>query len=655
MFKILFSPITIGRLELKNRIVMPAMATNLTEFGQISQRLVDFYQARARGGAAAIFVLSVPIFMKSELASFRELWGIDMPTVHSDDYLPELEKLIQPLKSAGARVGIQLVHMGNQGIKGMTGTGVVAPSAVPSLISKDKPTPLTREEIRHLVDQFTDAALRCRAVGYDMVELHGAHGYLISNFLSPYFNNRQDEYGGSLENRARFPSEIISGIKSKTGDSLVVGIRINGSDNIPGGTTVQDAAAIATYLERSGADYISVSGGVYGSAKATVPPMMEEKCCYVSLASEIKQSLSVPVIVAGRINTPDMAEEILQRGDADMIGMARPLVADPDFPLKAAAGHANDIRKCVACNQGCIDQINKTILPGKGDDQDNSLTCLVNPEAGKEKALHPHPTSDRKKILVVGGGPAGMRFAVVAAQCGHEVTLMEKSNSLGGQLKLAASIPYRQDMAEVTAYLAYEMKRLNVRVITGKKVNRETIEAYQPDKVVIATGANPILPALKNPDIKTATAWEVLRGDDFPEKNILIVGGGSVGLETALFIAKTGRRITIIEQTNHFGADMGPISRFYLRSKLNRFDISYKKSARFIKIENKVVILQEDDSRTLLENIELIIFSIGAAPDNALAKELSETDYQPLVIGDALKPGNALQAIGAAHRAATEI
>jgi 2,4-dienoyl-CoA reductase-like NADH-dependent reductase (Old Yellow Enzyme family)/thioredoxin reductase len=649
MFERLLEPITIGSLTLKNRIIMLAIANGLSDFGSVSQRLIDFYVARAEGGVGMIISQSLFVIdLKSDSKA-------DIPFEIEEVSIDDLRRLSGSIKTAGARAGIQLVHMGNQGMAGFFGGELVAPSPIPCLIFNEKPKELTIEEIGELVDQHSEAAQKAKDGGFDMVEIHGAHGYLVSEFLSKYSNKRKDQYGGNPENMTRFACEIISGIRKRLGPDFTLGIRINGADFIPGGTTIEDTKAMAPYLEEAGVDYISVSGGVYGSERATVSPMMEPRGMFMNLAKEIKKVVNVPVITAGRINDPVLAEEILEKGWADIIGMGRPLIADPKLPIKLKEGDIRNIRKCIACNQGCIDRIDKIILPGKDDGEDSSLTCMVNPRVGKESILTDKPATKRKRVLIAGGGPAGMEAARIAAKRGHDVTLMEKEDRLGGQFNLAVRIPLKEEIREEIDYLTYQMERLKIDVLLGKEANLNTIQELSPDVVIVATGARPITPDFSDERIKAITAWDVLDSKEEPGENILIVGGGSVGLETAHFLAKKGKNVIVVEQFNRFAADMGPISRFYLRTRLKELRVTLMKNTKFLGINGQGAIVEKDTQESTIPNVDTIVWAVGSVSKNSLVDELKGHPYEVFIIGDANKPRDALFAIEEGHKAALNI
>ena len=643
MFKRLFEPISIGSITLKNRIIMPAISTNLAPLGTITQRVIDYHIARARGGAGLIlFQSGLPIILASD------------STLNADISVEELRSLAEPVKAAGAKIGIQFVHTGAQGIADFAGHELVAPSPIPCRISNRIPRELTVKEIARLVRQFTDSAQRAKDAGFDLVEIHGAHGYLVSEFLSGYSNKRKDSYGGTYENMARFPCEIISQIKSKLGQDFTLGIRINGDDFAEGGITIEDAKRVVPYLVEAGADYISVSAGVYGALKTTIPPMMEKRGVYTALAGKIKKIAKVPVVTAGRINNPELAEEILEKGLADIIAMGRALIADPELPNKTKQNNLQNIRKCIACNQGCIDRINRTILPGKDDGKDSYVTCMVNPRAGRETEFIFKSAKKKKKVLVAGGGPAGMEAARIAAQRGHLVTLFEKSDKLGGQLNLAAKIPFRKEIQEEIDYLSYQLKQVKVDTVLGKKADIKTINSLSPDLIIIATGSIPLVPDTEKGRMKTATAWDVLGDKADTGNNILVVGGGSVGLETAYYLACREKKVTVVEQFKNFAMEMGPISRFYLRERLNALGVTLMKLTKFIEIRDQGAVVEKNGEKSLIPEINTIVWAIGTMADNSLADEL-KGKYDFFVIGDADKPENALSAIEQGHRIALTI
>ena len=543
MLPLLFTPLKIGRIELKNRIVMPPAATHLGEEARI-----DFYVARARGGVGLI---QLPPGIVDPASDY-----VAAPPLYNEKSVPVLARLVDAIHSAGAVVSMQLWHGGRQLHVFDDKTIPVAPSPIPWSRSAKVPRELSIPEIEELVEKFARAAMRAKRAGVDFVELHAAHGYLISEFFSPRSNKRTDEYGGDVAGRTRFAVEIIRRIKELAGDDFPVCCRINGADNIHGGLTLDDAKAMAPILVEAGLDLISISAGVYGSYPTIVPFVHTPSGCNVPLAEGVKSVVKVPVITAGRINDPHLAEEILVAGKADLIGMARALLTDPEFPNKAARGEFEDIRQCVACNT-CIDSL-----------YFGPIQCPVNPALGRERELGIVPVTEKKKVLVIGGGPAGLEAARVAALRGHEVTLYEKGQRLGGQWLLAAAPPHKQEFMELTNYQTRQLSRLGVTVKLGKEVSTTLVEELKPDVVIVATGAVPLELPIPGIELgKVVTAWDTLQGNSRAGSSVMVVGGGNVGLETAHFLAEQGKKVTVIEMLRRVGADMGETVRWHqLRS-----------------------------------------------------------------------------------------
>ena len=649
MLKKLFEPIVIGSLNLKNRIVMPAMGNGLAENGRVSKRLIDYYVARARGGAGLIITLSMFIVDTRDEVKF------ELPSIFDDRFIDDLKKLSGPVKEAGAKVGVQIAHMGAQGHPDSKNRLFVGPSPVNTLTSRNIPRELGIPEIQDLVEQFAEAARRAKDAGFDMVEFHGAHGYLIGQFLSKYYNRRKDAYGATYQNMTRFPCEIIQRTRDKVGADFTLGIRINGDDFVPGGTTIEDAEGMVPYLVESGIDYLSVSGGLVGSKKASVAPMMEPRGYLLSLAKQIKKKVNVPVFTVGRINDPMLAEKILEKGWADMIAMGRPLIADPNLPIKAKKGDFQNIRKCIACNQGCLDRVAMPLLTGKEPTMDSSMRCLVNAQAGREGSFILKKAEKKKKILVAGGGPAGMEAARIASRRGHEVVLMEKTDRLGGQLNLSSKIPFKEEMKEELTYLSCQLDRFNVKVMMNCEVNIDVIKKLSPDVIIVATGAKPKAIQIDNINIITGTAWAVIDGRISVGNRVLIVGGASVGFETALFLGKKGKDVVLVEQSNSFAADMGLLNRFYMHSKLLDCNVTLMKNTLFKGIINNHVVLDVDGKEERLNMIDTIVWAVGALPDNPLKEDLINMPCEFHVIGDAREPRNALDAIEEAHRVALRI
>ena len=486
------------------------------------------------------------------------------------------------------------------------------------------------------MEEFAEAARRARDAGFDMVELHGCHGYLLSSFLSPLTNQRRDRYGGSVANRARFVVDIVKLIKERAGKDFPVSVRMNGSDYMPGGTTVDMARQTAALLVEAGADMIGVSGGAYGSYPVIVPPYDQPRGCNVPLAAAIKELVKVPVSVAGRLDDPFIADGVLVSGKADVIAVARGLLADPELPNKAARGDFAGIRRCIACNV-CIDGDPTAVSP---------ITCTVNPEAGREREMAITPAPRQKKVMVVGGGLAGLEAARVAAGRGHLVTLYEEKGEPGGQWLLASKPPHKEDHMLLLRYLLGQLDRLGVELRCGVKVTAATVAEAGPDVVLVATGAKPLVPPIPGVDRpEVVTAWDVLGGFEVG-KRVLVVGGGLTGLETAELLAERGREVVVVEMLKRVGADMGGTVRWHLMNRTKGLSIKTFVSTQIREIRpGGVVVVSRKGAEETWEAFDTIVLACGVKSRDELSPQLAGTGREVHVIGDAARTRRGLEAI----------
>ncbi len=627
----LFTPLRIGSMRLKNRIVMAPMgigpARKGFNAGHVAM-LKAFVTARAQGGAALI-VLSgfVPDpGLKSVLSLHEGTTAEEMAL---------LGEVADAGHEAGARMGIQLNHPGRQVMgEHKSGSPLVAPSPIPWSRRAAVPRELCIAEIEQLVERFAVAAGLVKAAGFDMVEIHGAHGMLLNQFFSARSNKRTDEYGGDLTGRTRFAVRVVEAIKHRVGREFPLCCRMNGSDYIPGGVTIEEAKSTALILEKAGVDLISVSAGVYGSKPSSLPNYQLAKGCFVPLAEAVKKTVHVPVMAVGRIADPWLAEEVLSSGKADLIGMCRALIADPELPKKAMGGRADEIRQCIACNQ-CIERADMGLI----------LACVTNPDAGRESQPAPARAPNPKQVMIVGGGLSGLEAARVAALKGHHVTLYEEQGQLGGQWLLAALAPCKQDFKQVIDCLSKAVRDLGVTVNLNTAVTPDLVREFKPDVVILATGAMPATPPV--PGIGrdcVVGAWDVLRCKSEVGQCVLVMGGGSVGLETAESLVLQGRQVTLVEMREEVGVDMVRSIRSHLVAKLTDLGVKIHTSTKVEEIGQGSFSVSTPGGRLEWKRTDTVVLATGSKSRNEMATDIAGIVREVYVIGDAAQPANGLAA-----------
>jgi 2,4-dienoyl-CoA reductase-like NADH-dependent reductase (Old Yellow Enzyme family)/thioredoxin reductase len=643
----LFEPIRIGKLELKNRIVMPALNTKLgNEWGAMSERMIDYYAERARGGVALIIIENTCIDWPVGKAGTNPIRADEWK------FIQGLHELAEAVHVYGTKIATQLHHAGRQGssMTSAEGQQLVAPSAIPCLpTGAEMPRELTLDEIEAIIGKYIFAATVTKAAGFDAVEVHGAHGYIISQFMSPYTNKREDEYGGDFENRMRFPLRIIEGIRMVTGPDFPIIFRISADEYIEGGLTLEDNKLIAQRLESAGVDIFNVSAGIYESPpwfSRIFPTMGMPEGCNVPLAQEVKKVVKRPVIVAGKLGAPILAEEVLEEGKADLIAIGRALLVDPELPLKASQGRLNDIRPCIYCNEACAGNVSRMW----------SIGCVVNPALGKEKEYRFEPATKTKRVLVIGGGPAGMEAARIASLRGHSVTLLEQQKVLGGQLLAASAPQFKQPIRDFMEYLKTQVKKQGVKVQLGKRVSAALVKRLKPDVVVIATGATasiPNIPGVGGGNVVTAS--DILLGKKNAGSEAVIIGGGEVGAELAWYLAEQGKKVTIVEMLGAVAMDMNMFSRLYLMDKLGELGVNILTDTTAQKITSEGVVARDMEGKEQVINADTVILAAGFKCNNLLEKRLKVVAPEVYAIGDCVKPGKIEGAISTAWRVARQI
>lgn len=632
-FKHLLEPITIQSMTLPNRIIMPALTVNVA-MGEINDAAVAYYERRARGGAGLVTVGISPVVAGMVM-------GLD---ISDDRFIPGHKRVADAIHRYDTKASIQLWHPGRYEMTFLTGRQAVSASDVePPIFSKGKPRALTVEEIKEIVTAFGEAARRAREAGYDCVEVIASAGYLISQFMSPTTNLRTDGYGGSLENRARFGTEIIQSIRSRVGKDYPIFVRMVGDELIPGGNRLDDMKQFARIWEKAGADAFNVTAGWHESKEPMIT-MNVPRGGFVWMAEGIKSALDhAPVAASNRINSAELAEEILTAGKADMVSMARPLVCDPDLPNRVKQGRPDLIRRCIAC-MNCMD----SLFEGK------PVTCAINAEACREAALGDVKKADKKKrVLVIGGGPGGCEAARVAALRGHDVILMEKAGKLGGQLNLAAQTPNFGEFALVGSYFAAMLKELGVDVRLNTEATKETVAAIKPDVVIYGAGAVPADPPIKGIDRPNVMhAWQVMAGEPVSGKRVAVIGGGGTGCDVCMHLAHDGKTVTQLEMLDKMGHNIGPGTRWVVMKTLGELGIQQTNRFRVKEITAKGVVGEVDGREQLIE-ADTVVVAIGSRPNTALLNALSGYDVIP--IGDARQPRKIVFAVHEGYEAARNV
>lgn len=621
---------------MKNRLVMPPMSVNfgVDEEGFVTEQHWEYLAARARGGTGMIVVGGGAVHPS----------GLDlprMPPVWDDRFIGPLSTMTQIVRGAGARFGMQLLHGGRQAYHGQR----VAPSAIPALaVIKGVPRELTRDEIREMVSAHGDAALRCRKAGFDFVEIHAAHGYLISEFLAEHSNQRLDDYGGSFENRARFLLETLEDIKVKAGSDFPVGVRLNGDDCVGGGWGIEDACRLAPILQETGADWLHVSAGIYGSSPVTIPSMYIPQGCFIHLAEEVRKRVSIPVIAVGRIKNPEMADRIIREGKADMVAMGRAHLADPDLARKAMAGHLSAIRPCIGCCKGCIEQALAL----------EESTCVMNPEVGREYLLAGKAVdtaTGRKRVLIAGAGPAGLLAAVRAKTAGHDVVLIEEKGKAGGMAAVAALAPGRSEIGELIDYRLRELENQGVEVRLNAHVTDALIDEIRPDAAVVASGGLPEIPQIEglfDTDMELHVYTDVLERKTSCGEKVIVLGGGGFGLQVADFLSENAREVVVLNRDAHFARQMAPNDRTSLMDRLKRPNVRLFKMVVIRRFLPDGVVFERAGEEQMLEGFSDLVIAEGFRAVRNVLEKFLRRNMEVHVIGDAKSPRTLLDCVAEA-------
>jgi len=637
----LFTPAKIGNCEIPNRLIVPAMVMNLcTEDGMITERYIRYIEEKAKGGWGMIITEDYAVNENAKGYQF-------IPGLYRDDQIEGNKKLTETVHQYDTKLFCQMYHPGRQSKHAVNGNvQPIAPSAIKDPFCMDLPREISIEEIHQIVRDFGAAARRAKEAGFDGIEIHAAHGYLISEFLSPFTNKRVDEYGGCFDNRTRILDEIYAEIRENVGTDFPVQVRISANEYLLGGRTEADTYELVRHLDELGVDAIHVSNGMYASPviRQIIAPMYTEHAFNMDVAEQIKKLVSCPVIVTNRINDPKMADTILKMSKADFIGMGRGSLADPYLPQTAKNGQFSNIRYCIGCLQGC----EAGLLAG------TCATCLVNPRVGREYENPMAKTDAPKKVMVIGGGPAGLMAAETAAKIGHSVTVYEAQKNLGGQFRSAAYPLGKGELSTFVSSLAKSLKDLNVPVNTGTEVTEELIQTEKPDAIIIATGAKPLVLPIPGMDgDNVVTAEDVLLGNvDVKPGPVVVCGGGEVGGETAHFLTQTCHDITLIEMRSDILNDMMPLTRMCLVDYIKESGIKVLTDARVQSISTEKVAYSDENGEVREVPAATVVSAFGYKAYNPLEDIARKYCENVTVVGGAVKAGNAMTAVREGYEAA---
>ena len=638
-FKAMFSPIEIGPMQVPNRFVVAPMCNNFANAdGTLSDRSLAYYRERAYGGFGLITIEATVVDKSAK-------GGTNKACLFDDTTIESFARVIDVCHEAGSKISIQLQHAGPEGNAKAAGYPIKAASAIPASAGRDIPVSVSTEEIYNFIESFGDAALRAKKAGADAVEVHCAHGYFIGSFLSPRTNKRVDEFGGCFENRLRLPRLIIENIRKKAGHSIAILCRINSSDEIPGGLDIHDSAAIAAYLEDCGIDGLHVSRAVHIKDEYMWAPTVMHGGFSADLVTEIKRAVSIPVITIGRFTEPHYAELLVREGRCDLVAFGRQSLADPQTPNKAAAGRLDQLNHCIACLQGCV----HNMYQGK------PITCLVNPLLGRESELKPAVMP--KKVIVIGGGVAGMYGASIAAQRGHDVTLFEATDILGGQMRLAAYPPGKGDITNMVRSYIKRCELSGVKIRMNTRVTKALLATEAFDAAIVATGAIPlVLPIPGIEDSGLIHAVDLLDGKETCGKKVLVVGGGMVGSETAAFLGELGHNVTVVELREDVAADVISEHRLFLMKDFEKYNIKSVVNAKVSKfLKDGVVYTLPDGTEQHLSGFDTVVLAMGARAYNPIGEDVKEAIKETYIVGDAVKARRALDATTEAMEAALQI
>ncbi len=621
-----FVPGKIGNLEIKNRLIVPAMVVNSNNAdGNATERYIQYHEEKAKGGWGLIITEDYAVTPTA--GGFRDLAGL-----WCDEQIESHSKFVDRIHALDTKVCCQIYHAGRQTNSKVNGVQCMAPSPYKDPPAFETPKEMTKEDIQNVIQAYADAAVRAKKCGFDAVEIHGAHGYLINQFSSPFSNKRSDEYGGTTENRARFGVEVIRRVREAVGPDYPILFKLTTNELVAGGLTIAEGRELARIFAREAIDAITISQGVNATEWGVIPPAAISPAGFLDHVRACRDVVKdIPVIAIGRIVNFDLANNIIEDGTADFVAMGRASLADPLAPKKYMEGKKEDIQLCIGCVQGCLGNLRRG----------EPIQCLVNPKTNKEFMAKETEvkTDSPKNITVVGAGIAGLEVAITSARKGHKVTIYEKTNKIGGQWLLAAVPPSKQDFTTLVIWQKKQLENLGVEIKLETEYTVEIAKQEKPDIVIVATGSNEkMLPFAGLDGENVFKAQEILSGEKtLTGNNVVVIGGGSVGVETAAHMAQDFKKVSILEVRDDIAIDGEYSNNYFLFKILDEFKVQVHTNAFYQNYIDGTVTYKYKDKEYEIDKVSDIVVAVGSASNQELAEELKETGIKTLVIGDAEK------------------